>query len=106
VKRLSKDRRCPGRDWNQAPAEYESRMVPLRQPARCDDTAPDKDVIVGKAISGTFSNLNCEVRLSVMSEYFKFPVGNKHIKLRGFCPRANYADRATSACWRSSANFC
>jgi hypothetical protein len=27
-------------------------------------------------------------------------------KLRGFRPRANYADRATATCWRSSANFC
>jgi hypothetical protein len=27
-------------------------------------------------------------------------------KLRGFGPLANYADRATAACWRSSANFC
>jgi hypothetical protein len=26
--------------------------------------------------------------------------------LRGFGPLANYADRATAACWRSSANFC
>jgi hypothetical protein len=28
------------------------------------------------------------------------------IKLRGFGPLANYADRATAACWRSSASFC
>jgi hypothetical protein len=27
-------------------------------------------------------------------------------KLRGFGPLANYADRATAACWRCSANFC
>jgi hypothetical protein len=27
------------------------------------------------------------------------------LKLRGFGPLANYADRATAACWRSSANF-
>jgi hypothetical protein len=27
-------------------------------------------------------------------------------KLRGFGPVANYADRATAVCWRSSANFC
>jgi hypothetical protein len=27
-------------------------------------------------------------------------------KLRGFGRRANYADQATAACWRSSANFC
>jgi hypothetical protein len=27
-------------------------------------------------------------------------------KLRGFGPRANYGDRATVACWRSSANCC
>jgi hypothetical protein len=27
-------------------------------------------------------------------------------KLRDFGPLANYADRATAACWRSSANFC
>jgi hypothetical protein len=27
-------------------------------------------------------------------------------KIRGFGPLANYADRATAACWRSSANFC
>jgi hypothetical protein len=26
--------------------------------------------------------------------------------LRGFGPLANYADRATAACWRSSAIFC
>jgi hypothetical protein len=26
-------------------------------------------------------------------------------KLRGFGPRANYADRATAASWRSSADF-
>jgi hypothetical protein len=26
-------------------------------------------------------------------------------KLRGFGPRANYADRATATCWGSSANF-
>jgi hypothetical protein len=29
----------------------------------------------------------------------------KKKKLRGFGPLANYADRATAACWRSSANF-
>jgi hypothetical protein len=28
------------------------------------------------------------------------------IKLRGFGPLANYAERATAASWRSSANFC
>jgi hypothetical protein len=28
------------------------------------------------------------------------------LKLRGFGPLANYADRATAASWRSSANFC
>jgi hypothetical protein len=27
-------------------------------------------------------------------------------KFLGFGPLANYADRATAACWRSSANFC
>jgi hypothetical protein len=27
-------------------------------------------------------------------------------KLRGFGPLANSADRATAACWRSSASFC
>jgi hypothetical protein len=27
-------------------------------------------------------------------------------KLRGLSPRANYTDRATTACWRVSANFC
>jgi hypothetical protein len=27
-------------------------------------------------------------------------------KLRGFGPRANYTDRATAACWQSTANFC
>jgi hypothetical protein len=30
----------------------------------------------------------------------------KKKKLRGLGPRANYADRATAASWRSSANFC
>jgi hypothetical protein len=30
----------------------------------------------------------------------------KKKRLRGFGPVANYADRATAACWRSSANFC
>jgi hypothetical protein len=30
----------------------------------------------------------------------------KKKKLRGFGPIANYADRATAASWRSSANFC
>jgi hypothetical protein len=28
------------------------------------------------------------------------------LKLRGFGPLANYADRATAASWRSSTNFC
>jgi hypothetical protein len=32
--------------------------------------------------------------------------GKTKTKLRGFGLRANYADRATAACWRSSANFC
>jgi hypothetical protein len=27
-------------------------------------------------------------------------------KTRGFGPRANYADRATAACWESNAYFC
>jgi hypothetical protein len=27
-------------------------------------------------------------------------------KRRDFGPLANYADRVTAACWRSSANFC
>jgi hypothetical protein len=38
---------------------------------------------------------------------YRFPC-NAHIsniKLLGFGPRADYADRATAACWRSSANF-
>jgi hypothetical protein len=30
----------------------------------------------------------------------------KKTKLRGFSLRENYTDRATAACWRSSANFC
>jgi hypothetical protein len=30
----------------------------------------------------------------------------KKKNLRGFGPLANYADRATAASWRSSANFC
>jgi hypothetical protein len=30
----------------------------------------------------------------------------KKLQLRGFGPLANYADRATAASWRSSANFC
>jgi hypothetical protein len=48
-----------------------------------------------KTISGgrTF-NANWNVNISVRR------------KLRGFGPRANYADRATAACSRSSANFC
>jgi hypothetical protein len=35
---------------------------------------------------------------------FNKSIGKKK-KLRGFGPLANYADRATAACWRSSANF-
>jgi hypothetical protein len=27
-------------------------------------------------------------------------------KIRGFGPLANYTDRASAACWRSSASFC
>jgi hypothetical protein len=34
------------------------------------------------------------------------PPKKKNRTRRGFGPRANYADRATAACWRSSANFC
>jgi hypothetical protein len=30
----------------------------------------------------------------------------KNLKLRGFGPLANYANRATAASWRSSTNFC
>jgi hypothetical protein len=33
-------------------------------------------------------------------------LNTKKKNLRGFGPLANYADRATAACWRSSANFC
>jgi hypothetical protein len=33
-------------------------------------------------------------------------VGRSKKKFRGFCPQANYVDRATAACWLSSANFC
>jgi hypothetical protein len=34
-------------------------------------------------------------------------MGSYTIKnLRDFSPLANYANRATAACWRSSANFC
>jgi hypothetical protein len=32
--------------------------------------------------------------------------GKTKKKLRGFGPLSNYADRATAASWRSSANFC
>jgi hypothetical protein len=44
-------------------------------------------------------------------EHEPFPVcgfNSKHLfkKKRGFGPLANYADRATAACWRSSVNFC
>jgi hypothetical protein len=35
--------------------------------------------------------------------YLKAPI--KKTELRGFGPRANSANRATAACWRSSANF-
>jgi hypothetical protein len=31
--------------------------------------------------------------------YFMPPNKNKQNKLRGFGPLANYADRATAACW-------
>jgi hypothetical protein len=31
---------------------------------------------------------------------------SKKTTLRGFSPRANYADRATAACWQNIANFC
>jgi hypothetical protein len=35
------------------------------------------------------------------------PLSNQVLmKLRGFGPLANYAERATAACWRSSAYFC
>jgi hypothetical protein len=30
----------------------------------------------------------------------------KKKNLRGFGPLANYAERETAACWRSSANLC
>jgi hypothetical protein len=30
---------------------------------------------------------------------------HEYKKLRSFGPLANYTDRATAACWRSSANF-
>jgi hypothetical protein len=33
------------------------------------------------------------------------PKAKTKTKLRGFGPRANYTDRATAACWQSSANF-
>jgi hypothetical protein len=33
---LSQGRRCCGRDSNRAPPEYESRALPLCQPARCN----------------------------------------------------------------------
>jgi hypothetical protein len=36
---------------------------------------------------------------------FYYGTGKKN-KLCGFGPLANYADRATAASWRSSANFC
>lgn len=34
TKVFSLDIRCPGRDSNRAPPEYESRRLPLHQPAR------------------------------------------------------------------------
>jgi hypothetical protein len=38
--------------------------------------------------------------------FIRSPVGLRSvIKTRGLGPLANYADRATAACWRSSANF-
>jgi hypothetical protein len=52
--------------------------------------------------------LNCALgkfTVHVTGLYAVFPVFDI-IKLRGFGPLANYADRATAASWRSSANFC
>jgi hypothetical protein len=42
--------------------------------------------------------------LTVLAEIWVFSSILK--KLRGFGTLANYADRATAACWPSSANFC
>jgi hypothetical protein len=50
---------------------------------------------------------NTDVRERMFSAVFlNLGNANNKTKLRGFGPRANYADRATSACWRGSANFC
>jgi hypothetical protein len=58
--------------------------------------------VTGIALSlcGKHLNKNCMYLL------LSFHVAVDELKLRGFGPRANYADPATAACWRSSANFC
>jgi hypothetical protein len=43
---------------------------------------------------------------SVRNESLNYYSSEEKKKLRGFVPLANYADRETAACWRSSANFC
>jgi hypothetical protein len=38
--------------------------------------------------------------VNIRRSYVTFNVWKAKTKLRGFGPRANYADRATAACWR------
>jgi hypothetical protein len=44
--------------------------------------------------------------LLIGNHYFAPDVKVDKKTRRGFGPLANYADRATAACWRTSANFC
>jgi hypothetical protein len=65
---------------------------------------------LGVPVTSSISVIGSGVRRSNRSHTFYKP-HQHHIfyiykKLSGFGPRANYADRATAACWQSSANFC
>jgi hypothetical protein len=45
------------------------------------------------------------VFLPIKAILSKIPNSTRLLLIRGFGPLANYADRATAACWRNSANF-
>jgi hypothetical protein len=85
-------------------------------PLRCEDGRPKavRDKVFGKGQQQYYWTeavqvTNTDDRPDLSSEGapdIDKTVNVKRTKLHGFGLRANYADRATAACWRSSANFC
>jgi hypothetical protein len=75
----------------------------------CDSEQSDIDIgslSVSEYISYPDTDREPEVDRHEIDDVEVVSFSTKTKKLNGFGPRAKYTGRATSACWRSSANFC